>query len=41
MTELQPGLTIAGFRAYAAKNFPLEMLALYADGLRKAEMPEE
>ena len=36
MTELQPGLTIAKFRAYAARNFPPELLAIYIDGLRKA-----
>jgi len=40
MIELQPGLTIAGFRAYAARNFPPEVLAVYIDGLRKAGLPE-
>jgi adenylate cyclase len=40
MTELQPGLTIAKFRAYAARNFPPELLAIYIDGLRKAGLRE-
>ena len=41
MLEIQPGLTIAGFKAYAATNFPREILAVYVDGLRKAGLPEE
>jgi tetratricopeptide (TPR) repeat protein len=41
MTELQPGLTIAKFRAFAARNFPAELLAIYTDGLRKAGLQEE
>ena len=40
MIKLQPGLTIAGFRAYAARNFPPEVFAAYTDGLRKAGLPE-
>jgi tetratricopeptide (TPR) repeat protein len=38
---LQPDLTIAGFRAYAASNFAPKLLALYIDGLRRAGLPEE
>jgi adenylate cyclase len=41
MIELQPGLTIAKFSAYAARNFPAELLAIYTDGLRKAGLTEE
>jgi adenylate cyclase len=41
LIELQPGLTIAGFRIYAASNFPPELLAIYIDGLRQAGLPEE
>ena len=41
MIELQPRLTIAGFRSYAATNFPPELLSIYTDGLRKAGLPEE
>jgi TolB-like protein/class 3 adenylate cyclase len=38
----QPGLTIASWKAsFAAKVFPPEILTLYADGLRKAGVPEE
>jgi len=40
MIELQPRLTIAGFRSYAARNFPPELLAIYTDGLRRAGLPE-
>ena len=40
--ELQPGLTIAGWKANAAVKFASpEILALYVDGLRKAGLPEE
>ena len=38
--ELQPELTIAAFRSYAITNFPLELLAVFIDGLRKAGMRE-
>jgi adenylate cyclase len=41
MVQLQPGLTIAEFRTYAARNFLPEVLAVYTDVLRKAGMPEE
>ena len=40
--ELQPGLTIAEWKARTATRFAsLEILALYEDGLRKAGLPEE
>jgi hypothetical protein len=40
--ELQPGLTIAGWKANAAVKFASpEILALYVDGLRKAGLPDE
>ncbi|MBV8121035.1 MAG: tetratricopeptide repeat protein, partial [Alphaproteobacteria bacterium] len=40
--ELQPGLTIAEWRARSAVKFASpEFLALYVDGLRKAGLPEE
>ena len=35
MMELQPGLTIARFRAYAARNFPPELVAVFTDGLAR------
>ena len=38
--ELQPELSIAAFRSYALTNFPLELLAVFIDGLRKAGMRE-
>jgi TolB-like protein len=42
LSELQPGLTIAGWKAlYAATLFAPEILAMYVEGLRKAGMPEE
>jgi TolB-like protein/class 3 adenylate cyclase len=38
----QPGLTITAWKAsFATTVFPPEILALYADGLRKAGVPEE
>ena len=40
MIVLQPDLTISGFKAYAAKNFPPEILNVYVEGLRKAGLPE-
>jgi TolB-like protein/class 3 adenylate cyclase len=42
LLELQPGLTIAGWKAlYAATLFAPEILAMYMEGLRKAGLPEE
>jgi adenylate cyclase len=41
LLQVQPGLTISGFRAYARSNFAPEILAIYVDGLRKAGLPEE
>src|SRR5262245_8780828 len=38
--ELQPGLTIAGWKAYASVYFPTKLLAVYEEGLRKAGLPE-
>jgi len=38
--EIQPGLTIAKYKAYAA-FLPPELLAVYVEGLRKAGLPEE
>ena len=40
LLELQPGLTIAKYKAYATFFAP-ELLAVYLDGLRKAGLPEE
>ena len=40
MNELQPELTVAKFTAYMAKNFPPDTLAVYAEGLRQAGLPE-
>jgi tetratricopeptide (TPR) repeat protein len=39
MLELEPGLTIAGFKA-ARKPRAEELLARYVEGLRKAGLPE-
>jgi adenylate cyclase len=41
LLQLQPELTVSGFRAYVASNFAPELLAVYVDGLRKAGLPEE
>jgi adenylate cyclase len=42
LLELQPGLTIAGWKAlYAATLFAPEILTMYVEGLRKAGLPEE
>jgi hypothetical protein len=42
LLELQPGLTIAGWKAlYAATFLAPEVLAMYLEGLRKAGLPEE
>jgi TolB-like protein/tetratricopeptide (TPR) repeat protein len=38
--EIQPGLTIAKYKADAAMFFPPELLAVYVEGLRKAGLPE-
>ena len=40
MNQLQPGWTVAKFKAFIGKNFPPEVLAIYVDGLRKAGLPE-
>jgi tetratricopeptide (TPR) repeat protein len=40
MLELEPDLTIASYKA-AVKQLPPELLAEYAEGLRKAGLPEE
>jgi len=39
--ELQPGLTVASFRAYFSAFFAPEGVAVYAEGLRKAGLPVE
>jgi len=39
MLELEPGLTIAGFKA-GRKDLPPELLARSVEGLRKAGLPE-
>jgi hypothetical protein len=40
--ELQPALTISGYKAYAARFLsPPEILAIFVEGLRKAGLPEE
>jgi tetratricopeptide (TPR) repeat protein len=41
LLELQPGLTVANFIAYAATVVSPELTALYADGFRKVGLPEE
>jgi len=42
LLKLQPGLTIAGWKAsYGAPFFSPELLGVYVEGLRKAGMPEE
>jgi tetratricopeptide (TPR) repeat protein len=40
MLHFEPGLTIARVKA-SAPPFPPELLARYAEGLRKAGLPEE
>jgi TolB-like protein len=40
LLDLEPGLTIAGFKALAP-HFPPEILDVFVDGLRKAGLPEE
>jgi adenylate cyclase len=42
LLEFQPGLTIAGCKAFwAAMSFPPEIVDLYVEGFRKAGLPEE
>jgi adenylate cyclase len=42
LLEIQPGLTIAGLKAFAAASFVSpKILAVYVEGLRKAGLPEE
>jgi tetratricopeptide (TPR) repeat protein len=41
LLELHPGYTVARFTAYASRFNTPEVVALYADGLRKAGLPEE
>jgi TolB-like protein/class 3 adenylate cyclase len=41
MLELQPGATVASFKAYFSGFFAPEVVALYAEGLRKSGMTEE
>jgi tetratricopeptide (TPR) repeat protein len=38
--ELQPGLTVASFRAYLSGFIVPEAVAIFAEGLRKAGLPE-
>jgi hypothetical protein len=38
--EFQPGLTVASFRVYFSGFFAPEVVAVYAEGLRKAGLPE-
>ena len=40
LLEVEPGLTVAGFKAYAATYFPPEILDVWVDGFRKAGVPE-
>ena len=41
LLEFRPGLTVAIFRAYFSEFFAPEVVAVYAEGLRKAGLPEE
>jgi hypothetical protein len=41
LLELQPDLTVAKFIACATPFIPPELTASYADGFRKAGLPEE
>jgi tetratricopeptide (TPR) repeat protein len=41
LLELQPGLTIAGYKTRAVRYLLPEILAVHVDGFRKAGMPEE
>jgi adenylate cyclase len=41
LLELQPGFTISGWKAaYGAKAYSPETMAMVADGMRKAGLPE-
>jgi tetratricopeptide (TPR) repeat protein len=40
LLELQPGLTIARYRAFAAPFVAPETISIYAEGLSKAGLPE-
>jgi adenylate cyclase len=41
LLELHPGLTVASFMAYLSRFVAPEVVAVYAEGLRKAGLPEE
>jgi hypothetical protein len=41
LLELQPGLTVAAFIAYAARVVSPELTATYVDGFRKVGLPEQ
>jgi adenylate cyclase len=41
LLELEPGLTIARWKAPPVPPFPPELFARFVDGLRKAGLPEE
>ena len=40
MLELDPGLTVANYTAYALRFMVPEVVAAVADGLRRAGLPE-
>jgi hypothetical protein len=41
MLRLQPGLTIAGLKAYPGMTVTPEFASMCAEGFRKAGLPEE
>ena len=42
LLQVQPGLSIAGLKAFAAASFfSPKLLAIYIEGLRKGGLPEE
>ena len=41
LLELHPGLTVGSLRAYLSRFLQPEVVARYAEGLRKARLPEE
>ena len=41
LLELHPEYTVATFTTYGLRFMPPEVVALYAEGLRKAGLPEE
>jgi hypothetical protein len=41
LLELRPELTIAGYKASAAKFLPPEILAVFVAGFRTAGLPEK